>query len=153
MKTLKTGLLAALLAVGTIACGGSNGTRGPIPPQAIRGDVVLTVSVTNAVDFAGFELVLGFDDSFLVALQPLNNNQEGSGLANGWLCDASLDGDEVALTCANATEVSGPGEIATFALEYDDFEPDAGDFGLACSFVDELGVAVAGTCDFDLTLL
>lgn len=152
MKTLKTGLLAALLAAGTIACGGSSGERGPIPPQEIRGQVVLTASITDAADFAGFELVLAFDDSFLVALQPLNANHDGSGLANGWLCDASLDGDEVTLSCANATEVSGPGEIATFALEYDDFVPDAGDFALACSFVDENGAPVAAGCDFDLAL-
>lgn len=152
MNRLRTGMIAAALATATLACSGSNGNRGPIPPQAIRGDVVVTVDATSAMAFNGFELVLGFDESFMVARMPLATHAVASGLAAGMLCQAVLAPGELSLTCANATAVNGPGTIASFGLEYDDFVPDAGDFTLACSFVDENGQPVGVGCAHDLAL-
>jgi hypothetical protein len=152
MNTLKTGMFAALLAVGTLACGGGNGDQGPIPPQAIRGDVVVTVNATSATGFNGFELTLGFDAGFMVAKMPLATNAGASELARGMVCQTVLNAGEYSLTCANATALTGPDEIASFALEYDDFLPDAGDFDLDCDFVDENGQPAGVGCDFDLAI-
>ena len=150
MNTLKTGLLAALLAVATLACGGSNGQQGPIPPQAIRGDVVLTVNATSATAFNGYVVTLGFDSTFMVAKMPLATNAGESGIGAGMVCTTVLGADDYTLTCGNPTALMGPGEIASFTLEYDDFVPVAGDFTLDCEFVDENGVAIVVGCDFDM---
>ena len=152
MKTIWTATLAGLLALGSLACSGSNGERGPIPPQAIRRDVVVTVSTTSATAFNGFELTLTFDDSFMVAKMPLATFAGESGLAAGMVCTTVLGADDYMLTCGNPTALMGATEIAAFTLEYDDFVPDAGDFSVACSFVDENGAAVGVGCDFDFAI-
>ena len=46
----------------------------------------------------------------------------------------------------------GPGDVASFSLEYDDFVPDAGDFAVACDFRDENGAPIALGCGLDVEL-
>ena len=153
INRLKTVFLAAALAAATVACSGSSGERGPIPPQAIRGDVTVTVSTTSATAFNGFDMMLTFDGGFMTAKLPLDANSGETGTAAGMLCETALNGSQLTLACADAAAVSGPGALGSFKLEYDDFVPVAADFGVACEFVDQDGNAIAGIpCTFDLAL-
>jgi len=146
-STLFTMVLAVPMALLLLSCdgGGSNGFNWPTTPPT-GGDGVVSVTVPAGATFNGFDIWVDYDSARMTPKSPLASAVTALGLATESTCLPTQSGNEIRFSCAKATSMNGPGQIATFAFTYPSTAPTTANFSVDCDFYDEDGRPVALTC-------
>jgi hypothetical protein len=141
-------VVAAPLALLLLSCdGGGGGGSHWNPPSGPRGgDGVVSVRVPGGVGFNGFDIWVTYDATKMTPLTPLASHVVASGVAAGSTCLPQQSGNTLRLSCAKATAMAGPAEVAVFGFHYPSSLPTTADFDVDCDFWDEDGYPVALSC-------